>query len=79
MEPVAVVTSYLPVRVFAGIEKQDPEKQSLYHVFQHTYKPKLHWAEETIGSTVAAQEESRILGPNSGSALLVIKETTHET
>jgi GntR family transcriptional regulator len=78
-EPVAVVTSYLPARIFAGIEKQDLEKQSLYHVFEHIYRRKLHWAEETIGSTVAAEEESRILGTNSGSALLVIKETTHDT
>jgi len=32
-----------------------------------------------IGSTVAAEEESRILGTNRGSALLVIKQPTHDT
>jgi GntR family transcriptional regulator len=77
-EPVAVVTSYLPARIFAGIEKQDLEKQSLYYVFEHSYKRKLHWAEEAIGATVAAEEESRILGTSIGSPLLVIKETTRD-
>src|SRR6202048_5383206 len=48
-EPVALVTSYLPARIFAGIDKQDLEKQSLYHVFEHIYKRKLQWAEEVIG------------------------------
>src|SRR3981081_3669012 len=33
-EPVAVVTSYLPARIFAGIEKYDLEKQSLYYVIE---------------------------------------------
>jgi GntR family transcriptional regulator len=33
-EPVAVVTSHLPVRIFTGIEKQDLEKQSLYQIFE---------------------------------------------
>jgi GntR family transcriptional regulator len=77
-EAVAVVTSYLPARIFAGIEKHDLEKQSLYYVFEHFYKRKLHWAEETIGSTVAAEEESQVLGTTDGSPLLVIKETTHD-
>ena len=31
-EPVAVVTSFLPARIFGGIEKYDLEKQSLYYV-----------------------------------------------
>jgi len=44
-EPVAVVTSYLPARIFTGIDKQDLEKQSLF-IFEHSYKRKLQWAEE---------------------------------
>src|SRR5215471_7790261 len=78
-EPVALVISYLPARIFAGIDKYDLEKQSLYHVFEQVYKRKLHWAEESIGTTIAEEEDARILETEPGSALLVIKETAYDT
>jgi len=77
-EPVAVVTSYLPARIFAGIDKQDLEKQSLYHIFEHTYMRKLHWAEEVIGAMNAGEEEAQILQSEPGKPLLIIKETTYD-
>ncbi len=77
-EPVAVVTSYLPARIFAGIDKQDLEKQSLYQVFEHTYKRKLQWAEEIIGAAVAGEEEAQVLEAQAGSPVLVIKETAYD-
>jgi len=77
-EPVAVVTSHLPVRIFAGIEKQDLEKQSLYQIFEQVYKRKLRWAEETIGATVAGEEDAEVLEAKVGSSVLVIKETTYD-
>jgi GntR family transcriptional regulator len=77
-EPVAVVTSHLPVRLFSGIEKQDLEKQSLYAVFEQTYKRKLRWAEETIGATTASEEDSAILETKPGNPLLLILETTYD-
>jgi GntR family transcriptional regulator len=77
-EPVAVVTSYLPARIFAGIDKQDLEHQSLYAIFEHTYKRKLQWAEEIIGAMIAGEEEAAALQTSPGSALLVIRETTYD-
>jgi len=77
-EPVAVVTSYLPARIFAGIDQQDLEKQSLYSIFEHRYKRKLQWAEEVIGAVVAGEEEAGILQTSPGSALLIIRETTYD-
>ena len=77
-EPVAVVTSFLPARLFAGIEKQDLEKQSLYHVFEHVYNRKLQWAEELIGAVNAGEEEARELEAQVRSPLLIIKETTYD-
>jgi GntR family transcriptional regulator len=77
-EPVALVTSYLPARIFAGIDRQDLEKQSLYQVFEQVYRRKLHWAEESIGAMNAAEEEARILGASPGSPLLLIKETAYD-
>lgn len=78
-KPVAIVTSYLPNRLFQGIESQDLEQQSLYHVMEHIYKRKLHWAEEIIGAVTAKQEQAGILETVPGSALLMIKETTYDT
>lgn len=77
-EPVAVVTSHLPLRIFPGIDKQDLEKQSLYLVFEQVYKRKLHWAEESIGATVATAEDANILEAAAGCPLLVIRETTYD-
>src|SRR5229473_3582640 len=76
-EPVAVVTSFLPARLFAGIDKQDLEKRSLYDIFEHTYKRKLQWAEEVIGAA-GAGEEAQVLEAEAGSPILVIKETTYD-
>lgn len=78
-EPVAVVTSHLPARIFTGIDKQDLEKQSLYAIFEHAYKRKLQWAEEVIGAMIAGAEEAAELETSAGSALLVIRETTYDT
>ena len=78
-EPVAVVTSYLPARIFVGIDKQDLERQSLYAVFENSYRRKLQWAEEVIGAVIAGEEEAVILQTSVGSALLIIKETTYDT
>lgn len=77
-EPVAVVTSYLPARIFAGIDKQDLEKQSLYFVFENVYNRKLQWAEEIIGAVNAGEEDARVLEAHAGSPLLIIRETTYD-
>ena len=78
-EPVAVVTSHLPARIFVGIDRQDLEKQSLYFIFEHSYKRKLQWAEELIGAVVAGEEEAAVLQTSRGGALLIIKETTYDS
>lgn len=77
-DPVAVVTSYLPARIFAGIDKQDLEHQSLYAILEHQYKRKLHWAEESIGAVIAGEEEAAVLDTSPGTALLAIRETTYD-
>jgi GntR family transcriptional regulator len=77
-EPVAIVTSYLPARIFAGIDKQDLEKQSLYAIFENNYKRRLQWAEEVIGAVIAGTEEAAALQIRAGSPLLLIRETTYD-
>ena len=77
-EPVAVVTSYLPARIFSGIEKHDLGKESLYYVIESVYRRKLHWAEESIGAVTAGEEEAKILQTSAGTPLLHIRETAYD-
>jgi GntR family transcriptional regulator len=77
-DPVAVVTSYLPARIFAGIDKLDLEHQSLYVILEEKYKRKLRWAEEVIGAMIAGESEAADLETLPGSALLLIRETTYD-
>ena len=78
-DPVAVVTSYLPARLFPNIEKQNLEERSLYAIFENVYKRKLNWAEESIGAVSALEDEATILETAPGSALLLIRETTYDS
>ena len=77
-EPVAVVTSYLPVRVFPGIDRQDLEGRSLYEIMEKVYKLSLQRAEEIIGALSAGEDDARILQTEPNSALLIIRETTYD-
>lgn len=78
-EPVAVVTSYLPIAIFPEIQSQDLEGQSLYRIFEHIYKRRLRWAEEVIGAATANEEDAKVLQAAAGSAVLLIKETTYDS
>jgi GntR family transcriptional regulator len=77
-EPVALVTSYVPIALFPDLDRQDLEKASLYHLFEKVYRHKLNWAEEEIGATTASREDARILGTSPGKALLFVRETTYD-
>ena len=76
-EPVALVTSYLPVAVFPDLDKQDL-RTSLYQLFEKTYRRKLSWAEEEISATTASEEQARSLQTSPGAALLFVRETTYD-
>jgi GntR family transcriptional regulator len=78
-EPVAVVTSYLPMAILPEIQSQDLEGQSLYRIFEHIYKRRLRWAEEVIGAATANEDDAKVLQAAVGSAVLLIKETTYDS
>jgi len=78
-QPVAVVTSFLPVHIFPGLEKIDLGRQSLYNVIENTYQRRLQSANEIIGAIVAGPEDAHTLQTPVGSPLLIIRETTFDT
>jgi GntR family transcriptional regulator len=77
-QPVAVVTSYLPAHIFPGIDQLDLANQSLYHIIERLYARPLQRADEVIGARNAEPEEASVLQTSSGSALLIITETTYD-
>jgi GntR family transcriptional regulator len=76
--PVAVVTSYLPARIFLGLEQHNLDNRSLYSVFETVYNRQLHWAEEVFGAIVADAETAAVLEAQPGSPLLIVRETTYD-
>jgi GntR family transcriptional regulator len=76
--PVAVVTSYLPARVFHGFEQHNLENRSLYSVFENVYNRKLQWAEEVFGAVTADGDTATILETTIGSPMLIVRETTYD-
>jgi GntR family transcriptional regulator len=77
-QPVALVTSYLPAHIFPGIDQLDLANQSLYYIIERLYSRPLHRADEVIGARNAGPEEAAILQTSTGSALLIITETTYD-
>ena len=78
-EPVALVTSFLPVALFPDFERHHLSKSSLYAIFESVYRRKLNWAEEEIGATAATAEVARLLDTTPGRPLLFVRETTFDT
>jgi len=63
-EPVALVTSHLPARIFAGIDRLDLEKQSMYYVFEHTYRRKLQGQKRSSAQSMPARKRLESSRPN---------------
>ncbi len=76
-EPAALVTSYLPVRLFPGLENYRFEG-SLYQIMENVYQRKLGHAEENIGAIIAGPDDAAILETTPGAALLLIRETAFD-
>lgn len=78
-EPVAIVVSYLPSKLFPELEQQDLEGTSLYHLFEHVYQRHLKWAEEEIGAVEASEQNAVLMKIKPSAALVRIKETAYDT
>lgn len=76
-QPAAVVTSFLPARIFPELEKHDLT-QSLYRIMETSYHLQLGYAEDSIGAVSADAEVAQVLQTVAGNALLHITETTFD-
>jgi GntR family transcriptional regulator len=59
--PMALEESYIPLKHYPGLERNDFAKESLYTVLRQKYGVRAAWADEVIEALPATSEESEFL------------------
>ncbi len=78
-EPIAIEEVWIPRLRFAGIERIDFGRHSLYEMMRDRYGVKIGSSRETIGARGATAEEARLLGIAARSSLLEVSRTLLDT
>lgn len=76
--PMALENSWLPLRFFPNLEKQDLSKGSLYSIMEEVYRKRLGWAAEEIGAVAAGDREASLLEVEPGFPLLRAREMLYD-
>jgi len=75
-EPISLETAHLPCTKFAGIQKYDFQRLSLYSVMERKYSVIFTGGTEEISLTYADENEAELLNINEGEALFYLKGLT---
>jgi GntR family transcriptional regulator len=75
-EPINYTTTYLPIKLFPGIEKYDYSDVSLYSTLEEKYGATITRATRTIEAVSAHDEVAEQLDVEDGAAILLFKSTT---
>jgi GntR family transcriptional regulator len=76
-EPILIVTSYLPERLFPSLVDEDLTDTSLYHTLQLKYGLKISKAKRCMEAVAANEMEARLLRIPTGAPLMLIESTTY--
>lgn len=76
-DPLNLTTTYLPCKLFPGIEEHDFGVESIYHVLEEKYQTKITKATRTIEAVLAGDEVSQILGVDEGKPILLFRAVTY--
>ncbi|HEY8395357.1 MAG TPA: GntR family transcriptional regulator [Bacilli bacterium] len=76
-EPINRTITYLPVKYFPGLEKQDFEKKSLYEVLEKEYGVTITRATRTIEAILAEGETADLLDVAEGMPVLLFRAVTY--
>ena len=76
-EPLNLTTTYLPCKLFPGIESYNFGVESIYHVLENKYSTRITKATRTIEAVLAADEVSEILKIPGGEPILLFRAVTH--
>ncbi|WP_114296324.1 GntR family transcriptional regulator [Anaerobacterium chartisolvens] len=74
--PLNLTTTYLPCKLFPGIEGYDFGAESIYHVLESKYNTRITKATRTIEAVLAADEVSEILKIDEGEPILLFRAVT---
>jgi GntR family transcriptional regulator len=75
-QPVAIQTSYLPYRLVPGLDQEDMNNKSLFHVLREKYYLYPYWTEAEVEAVSASAEEAHLLGLKPKDPLLVVRGLT---
>ncbi|MCS6132330.1 GntR family transcriptional regulator [Clostridium botulinum] len=76
-EPLNYTLTYLPEKIFLGIEKYDFKIESLYSLIQKKYKIKILKARRTIEAVLAKDEIAEYLDIDEGMPIILFGCTTY--
>ena len=76
-EPLNFTDSYLPYKLFGGIEKYDFEEESLYEILENVYHVKITKARRTIEAILAKDEIAEYLDIDEGMPIILFGCTTY--
>jgi GntR family transcriptional regulator len=76
-ETIIIDHSYLPCKLFPGIERYNFEKCSLYETLKQSYNIVANVAEETIDAVLFTREEAELLEIKKNTPGLLIKRITY--
>jgi GntR family transcriptional regulator len=76
-EPVNYTTTYLPVKLFPGIEQHDFEQESVYQVLEQEYNVKITTATRTLEAVLALDDVAERLEMESGQPVILFRAVTY--
>lgn len=76
-EPLMVETSYLPIRPFLSLKKEQLEQKPLYDVFSEDFEQKIRLADEEFYASIATEEDAEVLRIYSDSPVLHLIRVTY--
>jgi GntR family transcriptional regulator len=78
-EPMGLQTAHIPLNLVPGLEKENLENVSLYHILQSRYGLYPARARETYFAVKAKPPVARLLGIPSGSPVFDVERITYQT
>lgn len=76
-EPLMVETSYLPVKPFLSLTKEQLLQKPLYDVFSEDFEQKIRLADEEFYASIARKEDAEVLQIYSGAPVLHLSRLTY--
>lgn len=77
-EPIVDVQNHIPYHLCPGLVEDDLTDRSLYKLLAEKYGLRSQWADITLETIVAGEQESALLGIEKGSPMLLMENLTYD-